>query len=134
VDLGASAAINDAPSAFPNFAIFRVTRTSFQREGTSFSRAAASFQRHVKGMAITAPAAARKCATGCPSMPATCPHTALPTVIAPKKNGQEYCESTRAQPVKAIWGRIKAHDDKRPRSSRDETCAESDYGLAREPQ
>jgi hypothetical protein len=106
VDLRASAAINDAPSAFPYFAIFRVTRTSFQRiaEGISFSKAVASFQRHVKGMATTAPAVARKCATGSPSMPATRPHAALPTVIAPKKTVKNIASPrARTQSGKAIW-------------------------------
>ena len=82
-----------------------------------------------------APAAARKCASGSPSMPATRPHTALPTVIAPKKTTKNIA-SPRAHPIRQgdLGGRIKARDDKRPRGSRNETCAESDYGIARDPQ
>jgi hypothetical protein len=63
------------------------------------------------------------------------PHAALPTLIAPKKTVKNV-SSPRAHPVRQgdLGRRIKARDDKRPRSSRDETCAQSDYGLAREPQ
>src|SRR5271169_2398899 len=106
VDLRARAAISDVASAFPKFAILGTTRTSFQRiaEGTPISKAVASFQRHVKGMATTAPAAARKCATGSPSMPATRPHTALPTVIAPKKTIKNIASPlARTQSGKATW-------------------------------
>jgi hypothetical protein len=72
--------------------------------GNLFSKAVASFQRHVKGMATTAPAAARKCATGSPSMPATRPHTALPTVIAPKKTVKNIASPrARTQSGKATW-------------------------------
>jgi hypothetical protein len=53
-----------------------------------------------------------------------------------EENGQEYCEATRSHPIRQgdLGGRIKARDDKRPRHSGNETCAESDYGIAREPQ
>src|SRR6266568_3075419 len=44
-----------------------------------------SFQRQVKGIAMRAPAAARPWATGRPTIAATCPQTALPSVMAPKK-------------------------------------------------
>src|SRR5713226_1375974 len=43
-----------------------------------------SFHRHVRGIATRAPAAATKCATGRPNIPATCPQIALPREIAPK--------------------------------------------------
>ena len=44
----------------------------------------ASLQRSVNGMSKIAPAAAAKCATGKPSIPATRPHTAPPIVMDPK--------------------------------------------------
>ena len=138
MDLRASAAISDAPSAFPKFAIFGSDADLIpanSRGDSRFSKAVASFQRQVKGMATTAPAAARKCATGSPSMPATRPHTALPTVIAPKKTIKNIAEFTRAHPIRQgdLGGRIKARDDKRPRSSRNEACAESDLGSRASP-
>ena len=52
-----------------------------------------------------------------------------------EEDHQEYCETTRAHPIRQgdLGGRIEARDDKRPRSSRKEACAESDHGIAREP-
>ena len=52
-----------------------------------------------------------------------------------EENGQEYCESTRAHPIRQgdLGGRIKARDDEGPRSSRDELARRGTMGSRASP-
>ena len=107
-----------------------------------------SFHRQVRGMAATAPAAARKCAVGSPTQTATSPQTALPSVRQPKntvvyrasprprtQSGSATCADTLSVASAAIHDApaISAGDERRRRLA-GEAVEHHRHGLAQRAQ
>ena len=83
-----------------------------------------------------AAAAATKWAVARPAMPANCPQTALPTVVAPKTTVRNIASPRpRTQSGKRDLGRdVENGQDQRPRGAGDEAGADRDEGFMRKPE